>query len=78
MNGPQHYLEAERLLRVAESAGLDESPAIAVEAQAHATMALVALLALAMPTINPEDGGLGLTVETYGDWAEAVDPVETP
>lgn len=45
MNGPQHYAEAERLLDGVEyDDGPERAQAAASAAQAHATLALVALM----------------------------------
>lgn len=42
MNGPEHYREAERILRAAGIADLDSALVMAQRAAAHATLALVA------------------------------------
>jgi hypothetical protein len=59
MNGPQHYIEAERLLAAAddafEQAAVRASTEMAALAQVHATLALSA--ATAMAGINHMDEG---------------------
>lgn len=70
MTGPEHYREAERLIKGLKT----DTGAVYVEdgneqvialAQVHATLALTAATALAAPV----DGEIaGLTVEQYGAW----------
>lgn len=48
MNGPQHYREAEKLLRRAEGYDVEGANLAVAAAQAHATLALAA--ATALPT----------------------------
>jgi hypothetical protein len=75
MTGPEHYREAEALLRKARrfAQGDLENPglaaAIATEAQAHATLALAAATALAAPTAG--DDNAGLKAEEWDAWAKA-------
>lgn len=73
MTGPQHYLEAERLLKSAAKNFLSTGKAgSALEAaQVHATLALAAATALS----SPVDGEIaGLTVEQYDAWFKATGP----
>lgn len=46
VNGPRHYVEAERLLTVARA--LDDDAGVLAAAQVHATLALAAATALAI------------------------------
>ena len=68
--GPEHYTDAERLLRVADtiSANHDETnPAATLmlaEAQVHATLALAAATA----ELSAQRGGFG---ESIGQWRQA-------
>ncbi|MGW5465190.1 hypothetical protein [Streptomyces sp. NPDC003996] len=71
--GPDHYQEAERLLRLASAhevqAGSD-SPDLAhlyAEAQVHATLALAA--ATALNGHSHDEGGMPL--EDYNEWVNA-------
>lgn len=67
MNGPQHYLEAERLMELARSMEAEgEFLTIAAEAQVHATLALTAAqVDLAMSKGIYRDSG----------WMDAVRPL---
>ena len=56
VNGPRHYVEAERLLTVARA--LDDDAGVLAAAQVHATLALAAATALA---IDP-------TPEAVAEW----------
>lgn len=59
MNGPQHYAEAERLLRLADDEGIARrDPFLTEKAQTHATLALVA--ATVLPANNAADLDNGL------------------
>ena len=70
MNGPQHYLEAERLLKSAAANFLRNGKAgSALEAaQVHATLALAAATAMAAPV---DDDLAGFTVEDRDAWYAA-------
>ncbi|MFJ4785073.1 hypothetical protein [Streptomyces sp. NPDC088794] len=46
MNGPQHYLEAERLTEVAKTGTAEQRTACLAAAQVHATLAEAAATAL--------------------------------
>lgn len=75
MNGPQHYREAERLADQAnhytygDGADPVRGAALAAEAQAHATLALVAATIAAAPE--------GLDADVADEW-ETVLVAETP
>lgn len=80
MTGPEHYLEAERLLAVAASdlsanmivqTGEDKADVLAA-AQAHATLALVAATAVAR-TEWRGDGGASTYLADDDQWAKAVE-----
>ncbi|WP_046508019.1 hypothetical protein [Streptomyces odonnellii] len=68
MNGPEHYHEAERLLALANYHG-DGNPAtgaaLTAEAQAHATLALVAAVAMQAPVDGAEPG---MSSPEYREW----------
>lgn len=74
MNGPEHYLEAERLIDLAHQPGLPggsvRAEAIA-QAQVHATLALAAATASAAAEL-PADG------ETARQWRQLVSVKRTP
>lgn len=53
MTGPEHYREAERLLKNVKASSADEPKYLAL-AQVHATLALVASTALAADEALPE------------------------
>ncbi len=57
MTGPEHYTEAERLIRASSHPYADVAAALA-EAQVHATLALAAATAMAAygETMPPADG----------------------
>jgi hypothetical protein len=63
MTGPRHYKEAERLLDEAEAAVTDPRRLYAQDAntlaaaQAHATLALVAVMAATGRLVTPEQTG---------------------
>lgn len=80
MTGPEHYLEAERLLKLAEHTDWTtpeepyRSPAL-LAAQAHATLALAAAVAAAVAlqvtaTVPP------FASEAGADWRAVLKPVE--
>ena len=66
MTGPQHYREAQRLLKQSNELDVTDAPVVVAAAQVHATLALAAATA--------ETGGLvkvgELNVPT--PWAQAV------
>jgi hypothetical protein len=74
MTGPEHYREAERLLKKAShyTYGDGGDPAtgaaFAAEAQVHATLALVAATAMSAPV---EGGVLGMESPEYAAWYDA-------
>jgi hypothetical protein len=59
MTGPEHYLEAEAMLRLAESLHADSDYCNA-QAQVHATLALVWATAGDIPARDPSTGLLTL------------------
>ncbi|MFJ8023333.1 hypothetical protein [Streptomyces sp. NPDC096311] len=73
MTGPEHYREAERLLKLAHrnTYGDANNPAtgaaLAAEAQAHATLALAAATAL----VDPARSAPRSTVPDMKAWASA-------
>ncbi|MCX3059573.1 hypothetical protein [Streptomyces beihaiensis] len=74
MTGPQHYREAERLAGMAHhfTYGDGGDPvtgaALAAEAQAHATLALAAAIAMSSPVDGAEPG---MGSPEYAAWYEA-------
>lgn len=73
MNGPSHYIEAERLTRCARDMHhdhYDDSPAAAMrlaEAQVHATLALAAATALSgVAGIGPREAWIDAVEGTPG------------
>jgi len=78
MTGPEHYREAERLLGMAHhfTYGDGGDPvtgaALAAEAQAHATLSLVAATALTAPVCSDTADGTGHeTKADYDAWKQA-------
>ncbi|RSS51392.1 hypothetical protein [Streptomyces sp. WAC01280] len=74
MTGPEHYREAERLLRVAhrftygDGADATVGAALATEAQAHATLALAAATAMGSAVDGTEPG---MAPDEYDAWFTA-------
>jgi len=77
VTGPEHYREAERLLKLAhhnswgDGANTVLGAAHAAEAQAHATLALVAVTAMAAPVDGTEPG---MSPAEYDAWHRTVKP----
>ncbi|WP_405554270.1 hypothetical protein [Streptomyces sp. NBC_01171] len=82
MTGPEHYREAERLLRMAhrftygDGADATVGAALAAEAQAHATLAHAAATALSAPTAGHDNAGL--TETEWDAWASAAATTPEP
>lgn len=62
MTGPEHYIEAERLLAEASTDGADGTyfvrPESLAAAQVHATLALAAATAMGAPVDSDNEGGM--------------------
>ncbi|MGW4663245.1 hypothetical protein [Streptosporangium sandarakinum] len=73
MTGPEHYREAERLVREADAEDAPEwVTARAAQAQVHATLALAAATALLGPAVAVDiSEGLDLNDPDLNAWIEA-------
>ena len=75
MNGPDHYREAEYLLKVAANTegsmmSTEQQGALLAAAQVQATLALTAAV-VATRAVGPLETWGGHSVETSGEWREA-------
>ncbi|MGW6009671.1 hypothetical protein [Streptomyces sp. NPDC055210] len=91
MNGPEHFLAAERLLSEASFVGVTGNPvtreglprrpehrdALIAQAQVHATLAQVAAQVLAQPLAGDPDSR-GYDGEDWGEWMEAIHSTAKP
>jgi len=73
MTGPEHYAEAERLLKGAIDAVMDENANFMVaSAQVHATLAQVAAYVTAQPLYGYNQNKWGYTDVLQGEWEAQV------
>lgn len=64
MTGPEHYREAERIVRHAQGQEIEAAAVTLADAQVHATLALAAATAL-----NDAQGGM--TIRERREWVAA-------